>query len=1038
MEKIRTQIEHAIDAARIGRVFPKKWPTRNTGRHAKEPLEKGYQANATCDPQAIRETWTKHPKANIGILVEGFFVLDVEHDGIEPLNAFLTQTGSTLPATITVISGREGLHYYFRCHGLEIASRSQLPGIPRVEILGHGANVTAAGSRLVAHPLVPEQGLYRYAAGCSPDEIEMAEAPQWLLDLATRKDLRSIKPVQNKLNGPIDLQELAEALLCISPDIERNLWRNVVWAIHCATNGSEEGYKAAKNWSQRGQKWDRKGFDRIWQDAAKDRGRTVGIGSIYKLAQDNGWNRPWFDDPLLSVEEGREQLNRVINQALNERKPGYLVVNATPGLGKTHAVIMGVKELVKQNPQFLVHFYVPEFNLGHQVAADFKRYAPEIETVVIQGRNERNCNRSDLAQQVAELKLSVSKTLCGEGTTFECPHAKSCPYLAQKAAAEQAQVVIMPHQRLTLPATVEGPGKPDLAIIDEDCTSSLLRISNGVGLHNLPPDLRQALESPNPMEALKSFDFGTHLHDLDVLRKAPPFVPSDNDETIRRALKMHTKRKPAYWLITALQNDVQAGMTEIRSASRIETPNKGEEGGTIVHWRLHVHTKPKRLEDVPVIILDGTAQSPIYKEIFGDSCQVVKIRCKTSQTVIQVRNKTFSKKQLERPENQALVRQIVEACPGAVVFGSESDRPILEGLDVDFAPHGRLRGSNAWAGKAISIQIGRPEPGEADALMRAKAIFFRSASPIRNGFLKSKRIYRTKSGVRSPAKVRIAEDHRVQAVVETIREGSLAQNLHRTRPINHENTTHLLITSVPVECEVAALLTPEELLDLVRLPSLLEKHGSLPTPERQLEQVLGLTRRESRRKSNVLRHMRKLAGVQQVSLSNLKKGVAPLHFSDMAENKHVSYNLPHWTTPLEALTVRDSLDEVRADLVKLYKCPIHVAWADDVTNAVPFEVPAIVEQAQPLAAVVGADSRYIPPDAKNHRIATFADEEAAYEAMERAALMESSTLNRDQADILAIHEAKGSQVLDDGWRPVNLQFPPDFDWSSVKPSTSKI
>jgi hypothetical protein len=70
--------------------------------------------DATTDADTIRK-WFKGEGVNVGISIDGFWVLDVDkrHGGMETLAAWERQYGA-MPITPTVQSGGGGWHFYFK------------------------------------------------------------------------------------------------------------------------------------------------------------------------------------------------------------------------------------------------------------------------------------------------------------------------------------------------------------------------------------------------------------------------------------------------------------------------------------------------------------------------------------------------------------------------------------------------------------------------------------------------------------------------------------------------------------------------------------------------------------------------------------------------------------------------------------------------------------------------------------------------------------------------------------------------------------
>lgn len=175
-------------AARGWRVFPVHWADggacscgdadcKNVGKH---PLTTHGLNDASTDPQAIEWWWRRWPHANVGIrtgLVSGFFVLDVDPDkgGDDTLRGF-EQTHGELPPTIEALTGGGGRHVYFRADRAIGTNAGNL---------GAGLDIRAEGGYIVAPPSNHKQGTYDWEVSHHPDDVDLADAPSWLLMLLT-------------------------------------------------------------------------------------------------------------------------------------------------------------------------------------------------------------------------------------------------------------------------------------------------------------------------------------------------------------------------------------------------------------------------------------------------------------------------------------------------------------------------------------------------------------------------------------------------------------------------------------------------------------------------------------------------------------------------------------------------------------------------------------------------------------------------------------------------------------------------------------
>lgn len=95
-----------------------------------------------------------------------------------------------------------------------------------------------------------------------------------------------------------ELSRLREALAAIPNDagnsLDYDLWRNVVFSIHYATEGSDEGYALAIEFSARSPKFDESFFsERVWPYVTSERGGSVITErTLLSLAESYGWQDP--------------------------------------------------------------------------------------------------------------------------------------------------------------------------------------------------------------------------------------------------------------------------------------------------------------------------------------------------------------------------------------------------------------------------------------------------------------------------------------------------------------------------------------------------------------------------------------------------------------------------------------------------------------------------------------------------------------------------------------------------------------------------
>jgi hypothetical protein len=147
----------------------------------KMPAIAGGVYAATNNMKTLAPIFKANPDLNYGIATgapSGIFVLDIDgQDGKEAFAGLVKEHGA-LPKTVRVLTPH-GEHRYFEAPGCAIPNSVGRIG-PGIDIRGDGGYSVGPGS---ATP----DGVYRYADKRSLDDIEIAQAPPWLLNLIGRK-----------------------------------------------------------------------------------------------------------------------------------------------------------------------------------------------------------------------------------------------------------------------------------------------------------------------------------------------------------------------------------------------------------------------------------------------------------------------------------------------------------------------------------------------------------------------------------------------------------------------------------------------------------------------------------------------------------------------------------------------------------------------------------------------------------------------------------------------------------------------------------
>jgi len=167
----QTMLEAALSYIAQGfKVFPV--------RPDKKPLNEHGLKDATQLQIDVKDYWGKWPNAGIGLVTDGFVVVDfdVKNGGLESKSLIEAKYG-VLPRTRTHRTGGGGLHYIYRnLNGTNIRNTVTLGGYKGVDLRANGGYILA--------PPSPHESGHRYEV---IEDSEITEAPEWLVTMATQK-----------------------------------------------------------------------------------------------------------------------------------------------------------------------------------------------------------------------------------------------------------------------------------------------------------------------------------------------------------------------------------------------------------------------------------------------------------------------------------------------------------------------------------------------------------------------------------------------------------------------------------------------------------------------------------------------------------------------------------------------------------------------------------------------------------------------------------------------------------------------------------
>jgi len=149
----------------------------------KRPLTENGFKNATTDLAQITAWWERWPDAGVAIATgSDLVVLDVDlhgsTNGFDSLARLRSDHGD-LPETITARTGGGGVHFFLRVPpNAEVPNRKNVGGYAGLDLKGTGGYIVASPS------IHPSGRRYQWKDGFSPSEMEIADCPEFVLELA--------------------------------------------------------------------------------------------------------------------------------------------------------------------------------------------------------------------------------------------------------------------------------------------------------------------------------------------------------------------------------------------------------------------------------------------------------------------------------------------------------------------------------------------------------------------------------------------------------------------------------------------------------------------------------------------------------------------------------------------------------------------------------------------------------------------------------------------------------------------------------------
>jgi len=148
----------------------------------KKPLTPHGLKDATQTESRVREYWTRWPDAGIALVTNGLVVLDFDaKNGGLKSKAAIEARYDSLPCTRTHRTGGGGEHWIYRNpNGANVRNTVSFAGYPGIDLRANGGYIVV--------PPSPHKNGRRYEI---LDDNEIAPAPDWLINLATKKRLEA-------------------------------------------------------------------------------------------------------------------------------------------------------------------------------------------------------------------------------------------------------------------------------------------------------------------------------------------------------------------------------------------------------------------------------------------------------------------------------------------------------------------------------------------------------------------------------------------------------------------------------------------------------------------------------------------------------------------------------------------------------------------------------------------------------------------------------------------------------------------------------
>ncbi|MBT7307086.1 MAG: hypothetical protein HN842_02660 [Gammaproteobacteria bacterium] len=643
-------------------------------------------------------------------------------------------------------------------------------------------------------------------------------------------------------------------------------------------------------------------------------------GAIEKFGESKPPTPPYFDTAPIPIEEAEEKLQEAIykfteatffywqeKRRENRLDPSTwcitpaptLAIRAAAGIGKTTQII---SKSIRSGAfgEGDIEFYVPSHTLSEELEEklreeldiDLSDIGAEDYTRVriIKGRDQADqdgvvlCLKSTEATQIAQLGLSVRKSLCDDGEQ-RCEFYSECGYQAQFHPSPKPEedgiewvdfnpaVRVLAHNHLFLHTRDTLP-EPRMIVVDESfyqrgIEKIILPISELISIRSeITNAIFNALYDGYPLllklrergiTPTQLYDKANEIQEREQLVTVNPSMP--HAQQVQRLSEAGRPSRVTH-LLKALGDELAITDRDQSHCVQFNENHlfgaRGIQPAVIINQRKEL-TIPSH---IPMIFIDADLNPNILHQ-FKPHTPVVKIPVERQAEVIQFSDLTFSKNALVNNEEQVLLEQTkefinnVSATGQTLVVSSLAVRRAITGEQrgqhprvgeyngVSMVHFGMLRGLDAFKEYDNVIIVGREQPPVESLEELTGGLWWDDSAPINFqsanesggiSLINEKRGYRMRDGSSESVQTQVHPDHRAQQILEQIRESESTQAIDRlrlVRPNERESNRRVFVLSnVPLDITVDHLVGWKEYQRILEIWKICD--GVMPTKPEHL------------------------------------------------------------------------------------------------------------------------------------------------------------------------------------------------------------